>query len=79
MCAIAMLWIEDDLLVRFNRLDDVQFDADLLRRPKRIVAFSPVFIAISDRVGMAFDTKARKYVEPFHMNVLLKHNSGGQH
>ena len=55
-----MFGVDDDILVLFDDIDDVQLDAQLFRNPERIVALFPFAVAVAYRMGVAFDAKAGK-------------------
>ena len=69
MRAIAMLRIDDHVLVLIDHVNDVQLDTHLFRRPQRIVALGFVLLAVANGVGMALDTKAGKEIDPLHMDA----------
>jgi hypothetical protein len=66
--AIAMLWVDHDVLVLINDVDNVQLDAELLGDPQRVVAFNPVTVVFADGVSMPFDAKAGKEIDAFDLD-----------
>ena len=73
-----MLWIDHDVLVFIDDVDDVQLDAELLGDPERVVAFRPAAIMLANRMGMSFDTEAGKEIDAFDLDTLLLDQLGSQ-
>jgi hypothetical protein len=62
--AIAMLGVEQDLLVFLDDVDDVQLDAELFRHPQGIVALGSGAILGADGVGVALDAAGSLALQP---------------
>ena len=77
--AIAVLGIEDDVLVFFDDIDDVELDSQLLGDPQSVVASRPGLGFVANCVGVPLDTETREEVEPFDVHALVENDLCRQH
>ena len=67
-----MFWVNDDVFVFFNDINDMEFDAKLLCNPQGIIAFGFVLVLFSNGMGVAFHTKAGIKINAFYVNALFQ-------
>ena len=79
MRPIAMLGVDDNILVLLDDIDDVELNAQLLGNPQRTVSLRLGLVLFTNRMGMAFDAEAGKKIDAFDMNALLLHDPRRQH
>ena len=71
MLAVAVLRLQQHLLVLLHHIDDVQLDAQLLRHPQGVVALRLGAAALADGVGVTLHAEAGEKVDALHMHALL--------
>ncbi len=76
--AIAVLRIDDHILVLLDDIDDMQLDVQLLGHPKCIVALRLVLVLLADGMGVPLDAEAGEEVDALDVYALLLHHLGGQ-
>ena len=70
MRAVTVLGVQHHILVFLDHFDDVQLDAELFRRPQRVVAFGSRGILFANRVRVALNAKTGVEIDAFDVNAL---------
>lgn len=74
-----MLWVDNDIFIFFDNINNVEFDAQLLCHPQGVIALLFFLILLADSVGMSFYTKTCKEVNALNMHALLLYDLSGKH
>ncbi len=77
--AVAVLRVQQHILVFFHDIDNVQLDPKLLGRPQGVVSLGFGLILLANGMGVSFHAKAGKKIDAFHMDPLFKDHLGGKH
>ena len=76
--AVAVLGVQDDILVFLDDIHDVQFDPELFGDPQRVVALLPRGVLLADSMGVAFHAEPGVEVDALDFDALVKHHLGGE-
>ena len=77
--AVAVLGVDDDVLVLLDHVDDVQLDAELFRDPECVVALGLELVLAADGVRVALDAEAGVEVDALDVDALFENHLGGEH
>jgi hypothetical protein len=77
--AVAVLRVDDDVLVLVDDVDDVQLDAELLGHPQCVVALGFELVLAADGVRVALDAEAGIEVDALDVDALLLEHARGEH
>ncbi len=73
-----MFWVDYDIFIFLDDIDDVQFDGELFRYPQGVITLLFAAVFLTDGVGVPFDAKAGKEIDAFDLDTLILDQFSGQ-
>ena len=73
-----MPWIDHDLLVFLDDIDEMQPDTQLFGHPQCVVALGTHPVLLTDGMGMAFHAKPGKKIDALDVDALVHDHARGE-